>query len=90
MKIKNPKYSQVEHFFEHLDLEEGTRFLRECLRVLVPGGRLSFGVPNARLCMQDYASGDREKWLRVRDRYHPKWCTTPMHSTNYFLRQDDY
>jgi predicted SAM-dependent methyltransferase len=77
-----------EHFFEHLDLEEGTRFLRECLRVLLPGGRLSLGVPNARLCMQDYASGDREKWMRVRDRYHPKWCTTPMHSANYFFRQD--
>ncbi len=56
--------------------------------MLVPGGRLSLGVPNARLCMQDYASGDREKWLRVRDRYHPEWCTTPMHSANYFFRQD--
>jgi hypothetical protein len=36
----------------------------------------------------DYVSGDREKWMRVRDRYHPKWCTTPMHSANYFFRQD--
>jgi predicted SAM-dependent methyltransferase len=77
-----------EHFFEHLDLEEGTRFLRECLRVLVPGGRLSLGVPNARLCIEDYASGDRDKWLEVRDRYHPNWCTTPMHSANYFFRQN--
>lgn len=77
-----------EHFFEHLTLEEGTRFLRECLRVLAPNGRVSIGVPNARLCMQDYARNDREKWLRTRERFHPKWCTTPMHSANYFFRQD--
>jgi len=77
-----------EHFFEHLDLAEGTHFLRECLRVLLPGGRLSIGVPNARFCMEDYVSGDRDNWIAVRDRYHPKWCTTPMHSANYFFRQD--
>ena len=74
-----------EHFFEHLDLEEGTRFLRECLRVLLPGGRLSLGVPNARFCMEVYVSGARENWLKARDHYHPKWCTTPMHSVNYFF-----
>lgn len=77
-----------EHFFEHLSLEEGARFLRECLRVLVPDGRVSVGVPNARLCMEDYVKGDRKQWLSVRDRYHPKWCTTPMHSANYIFRQD--
>jgi predicted SAM-dependent methyltransferase len=77
-----------EHFFEHLSLEEGTRFLRECQRVLRPGGRLSLGVPDAQLCMEDYVRGDRDDWLKTRDRYHPKWCSTPMHSANYFFRQD--
>lgn len=77
-----------EHFFEHLSLEEGISFLRECLRVLLPGGRLSVGVPDAQICMRDYVSGDRGKWLRQRDRSHPKWCSTPMHSVNYFFRQD--
>lgn len=77
-----------EHFLEHLDFQECTRLLGECLRVLVPGGRLSVGVPNAALCMRDYMRGDRDEWSAVRDRYHPKWCTTPMHSVNYFFRQD--
>jgi predicted SAM-dependent methyltransferase len=77
-----------EHFLGHLSLEEGIRLLRECLRVLVVGGRLSLGVPDAKLCMQDYVRGDREEWLKIRDRYHPKWCTTPMHSANYFFRQE--
>jgi predicted SAM-dependent methyltransferase len=76
-----------EHFFEHLEIEEGTRFLRECLRVLQPSGRVSLGVPNARMCLEDYVRGDREKWIKVRDRHHPQWCTTPMHSVNYVFRQ---
>ena len=77
-----------EHFLEHLSLQDGAQLLRECLRVLVPGGRMSVGVPNARLCMRDYVKGDREEWSKLRDRYHPKWCTTPMHSVNYFFRQN--
>jgi len=77
-----------EHFFEHLSLQDGTRFLRESFRVLLPGGRMSVGVPNARLCLQDYVQGDRDEWLKIRDRYHPKWCTTPMHSVNYVFRQN--
>ena len=77
-----------EHFFEHLDFAEGTRFLRDSMRVLQPGGRMSIGVPDARLIMDLYTGGDRDVWMKVRDRWHPKWCTTPMHSVNYFFRQD--
>jgi predicted SAM-dependent methyltransferase len=74
-----------EHFFEHLSVEDGARFLRECARVLLPAGRLSIGVPDAALILRDY--GDREKWRRTRDRYHPAECTTPMRSVNHFFRQ---
>ena len=74
-----------EHFFEHLSQEEGIRFLKEALRVLQPGGRISIGVPDGSLILRDYY--DREKWLKTRDRYHPAECTTPMHSVNYFFRQ---
>jgi predicted SAM-dependent methyltransferase len=72
-----------EHFFEHLSFEEGTRFLRESLRVLIPGGLVSIGVPDAEMSLRRYVRGDREEWLRVRDLYHPKWCNTSMHSVNY-------
>jgi predicted SAM-dependent methyltransferase len=78
-----------EHFFEHLGFEEGAAFLKECHRVLLPGGRLSVGVPDARLCLQDYVADDREKWRLVRDRYgYPAWCSTPMHGVNHFFRQN--
>ena len=77
-----------EHFLEHLSFEEGKRLLREALRVLVPGGVISMGVPNAANICQMYMSGDREEWERVRKLYHPEWCSTPMHSVNFFFRQD--
>jgi predicted SAM-dependent methyltransferase len=77
-----------EHFFEHLSFAEGTRFLGESLRVLIPGGLVSIGVPDAEMSLRRYARGDREEWQRVRDLYHPQWCTTSMHSVNYVFRQD--
>ena len=35
------------HFFEHLSKVEGERFLKECLRVLRPGGVIRTAVPDA-------------------------------------------
>jgi len=36
----------AEHFLEHLALEDGLAFLRECRRVLVPAGVLRLSTPN--------------------------------------------
>lgn len=77
-----------EHFFEHLSFEEGVRFLRETFRVLIPGGLISMGVPDAESTLRLYVSGDREEWLRVRQSWHPEWCNTQMHSVNFVFRQD--
>lgn len=44
------------HLFEHLDATQGSALMRECLRVLVPGGEFSICVPNARLYLDAYAS----------------------------------
>ena len=35
-----------DHFFEHLQLTQIVMLLRDCYRVLVPGGRLRFTVPH--------------------------------------------
>lgn len=77
-----------EHFFEHLSFEDGTRFLGECRRVLRPGGTISTGIPDAEAILRVYAAGDLEQWRQGRDRWHPAWCTTMMHSVNYHFRQD--
>lgn len=39
-------YVYHEHLFEHLDRATGERFLRECRRVLKPGGKLRIATPN--------------------------------------------
>jgi predicted SAM-dependent methyltransferase len=47
-----------EHLLEHLPLEAGDSFMRECFRVLKPGGILRVGVPDAGRLIRSYA-GDR-------------------------------
>jgi predicted SAM-dependent methyltransferase len=77
-----------EHFFEHLSFQEGIRFLRDSLRVLVPGGLVSIGVPDAEFGLWVYLN-DRERWQADAARYNnPKWCNTPMHGVNYLFRQE--
>ena len=39
----------ASHFLEHLSYDEGLRFLKECRRVLKPGGTLRLAVPDAQL-----------------------------------------
>jgi predicted SAM-dependent methyltransferase len=59
-------------------------FLRECHRVLAPGGCLHIGVPDAEIALQDYANRDgalSSEW------WGPRWCDTAMHRVNYVFRQ---
>ncbi len=55
------------HFLEHLTYQQTQTLLRECLRVMVPGGRFSICVPNARIYLEAYITGlpfDEEKFLK--------------------------
>jgi SAM-dependent methyltransferase len=45
------------HTLEHLSREEGRRFVRECHRVLRPGGVLRLVVPDLRACVDRYLEG---------------------------------
>ncbi len=44
------------HMLEHLAREEALRFLRECRRVLAPGGAIRIVVPDLRLLIKSYQS----------------------------------
>jgi predicted SAM-dependent methyltransferase len=59
------------------------QFLRECRRVLAPGGVLDVVVPDAEGMIAEYVSR-REP---VHDWWGPAWCDTWMHRLNYLFRQ---
>ena len=46
LPFDNVSVIYAEHFLEHLPLEAGLAFLRECRRALEPGGRLRLSTPN--------------------------------------------
>jgi SAM-dependent methyltransferase len=49
----------TEHFLEHLDYyEEAPRFLKECRRVLRPGGMLRIIVPDGGKYLESYCEGN--------------------------------
>lgn len=45
------------HLLEHLDRIEGFRFLKECYRVLKPGGIIRISVPDGKKLIGDYVHG---------------------------------
>lgn len=63
-----------EHMLEHLDLNTGFAFSRECLRVLRPGGILRVAVPDAGALLRSYAGTADPGWAESRP--------TPMLAVN--------
>ena len=77
-----------EHFLEHLDYpDQAVFFLKECYRVLSPGGIFSIGVPDAEWPVKAYSEEERADFFRhAHERWHPKWCVTKMEHINYHFR----
>lgn len=79
-----------EHCFEHFDHPEPISLLfRECLRVLRPGGELSFSVPETEWPLHDYRDGPDAPYFLACARYkwHPPSCETRLEHINYHFRQ---
>lgn len=55
-----------EHMLEHLSLRDGFLFIRECRRVLKPGGVLRVGVPDAGACIDSYSGKADPEWAASR------------------------
>jgi len=82
----------AEHCFEHFDYPEPIgHLLRECLRVLVPGGTLRFSVPDSEWPLIDYRDGPQASYFEACavQSWHPDSCTTRMEHINYHFRQDE-
>ncbi|MFA5410929.1 MAG: methyltransferase domain-containing protein [Candidatus Omnitrophota bacterium] len=78
-----------EHFLEHLDYPgQAIFFLKECYRILKPGGIFSAGVPDTEWPVRAYAEGrDRDYFRYAEKKQHPEWCVTKMEHLNYHFRQ---
>ena len=66
---------------------EALGFLRECRRVLAPGGVLDILVPDAERKIGMYVKRREDAFPVGRDWWGPAWCDTPMHCINYLFRQ---
>lgn len=71
------------HLFEHFTFSDGQKLLRECQRVLLPGGHFSICVPNARLYIDAYVQGrtlDATRYFRFGAAFN---ATTSIDAINY-------
>lgn len=58
-------YVFSEHFIEHVTRDEALRLLRECVRVLKPGGVLRTSTPDLRKLVSEYLAGRLDEWRDV-------------------------
>jgi len=77
------------HFLEHLTFRQGQQHLKECLRVMKPGGTFSICVPSAKPYLEAYCSGkplDHDTWIK----HEPAWNdTSAIDVVNYVAYMDE-
>ena len=78
-----------EHFLEHLDYPEPVlSLLKECFRVLKPGGVFNVVVPDIGLVLRTYVQGGTEEYYAAQRRWNPHTYRFQMEHVNYNFRQD--
>jgi len=83
------QYAFSEHVIEHVSWEGGLAMLRECHRVLAPGGKLRTVTPNLRkfmLLVADGISPADRKYIDAKLRFH-LWPVTPIPAV-YILNRE--
>lgn len=74
-----------EHFLEHLSVEQGLSFLRECHRLLMVGGVLRVAMPSLAEPVRQYYEDDwkNQPWL---EKYGYTWIQTRAEMLNIAFR----
>ncbi|MDZ4401089.1 methyltransferase domain-containing protein [Prosthecobacter sp.] len=84
-------YIYSEHMIEHVPWTDGVRMLRECFRVLKPGGVIRIATPDlkfvTRLLRGELSPLEQEYIRQSRDRWTP-WAqdATAAYAINNFMR----
>ena len=75
-----------EHFLEHLPIQDGIRFLKECYRSLQKGGVLRVAMPSLQEVVRQYYENDwaRQPWL---EKYGYTWIKTRAECINIGFRE---
>lgn len=78
-------YIYNEHLLEHLSVEQGVAFLKECRRTLRPGGVLRIAVPPLEESVRQYYENDwrDQPWLA---KYGYSWIQTRAEMINVAFR----
>jgi len=82
------RYIYASHILEHLDYPKAALDLvRECHRLLTPGGILRIVVPGIEKIIRAYAQDD-QAFFAIQKETHPSRCTTKLEILMYALQQD--
>ncbi|MEK7526420.1 MAG: methyltransferase domain-containing protein [Patescibacteria group bacterium] len=95
--LKNDSVSFIfnEHFLEHLDYPISVKkVIKECLRVLKPGGKLVIGVPDGGNAIQKYVKQDKKFFKKMLETWYKgrknlKDFNTYIDLVNYIFRDQD-
>lgn len=59
------EYIYSEHFIEHISAESGSNLLKECYRVMKPGGVLRLSTPDLDFLIKQYKEKNLTEWENV-------------------------
>jgi predicted SAM-dependent methyltransferase len=78
----------ASHVLEHIAYPgDAQAFVKECHRILRPGGAVRIIVPSIDAIIAAYAQDDAG-FFDVQREFHPAWCTTKLEHLMYALQQD--
>lgn len=78
------RHIHCEHFLEHLQFEDALSFLKDCHRILAPGGTMRIIVPNAERYMVAYSTNDTAFFEQLE---HLGGTTTALRPKNMVCNQ---
>jgi predicted SAM-dependent methyltransferase len=75
----------MSHVVEHMTLDDGRALMKECHRILKPGGIVTVIVPDAKIISLAYLAGQVDNW-KLNDLYVYSYCQESPHRWFYDRR----